>query len=231
VALGTTGRRFSEEYLIRLGDADEGGQLRLDGVARCLQDVATDDWTGTGVDSGDVWVVRRTSVRLVEGARWPRYLDRVTVTTWCGGTGAAWAERRTDFWLEGRPCLEAVALWVPTDPSGHPVRMRESFFEVYGEAARARKVPGRVATPEVAEDAVERSWPLRVADLDLLGHVNNAAIWQAVSEVVAAPVRLVSVTHHQAIERDDVVTLFSSPDTLWLVVGDVVKVSAAFLME
>jgi acyl-ACP thioesterase len=228
VALGDVGRRYAEEYLIRLGDADEQGQLRLDGAARFLQDVATDDWTDTGVASSDVWVVRRTTMRLVEGARWPRYLDRVTITTWCGGSGAAWAERRTNFDLDGAACLEVAALWVPTDPSGRPVRMREDFFAVYGEAARARKVPGRVSTPEIPDTAMSRPWPLRVADLDIIGHVNNAAIWQAISEVVAAPVTFVSVTHHQALERSDTVSLLSVPGALWLVVDGVVKVSAQY---
>jgi acyl-ACP thioesterase len=228
VALGDEGRRYTETYLIRLGDADERGQLRLDGAARFLQDVATDDWTDTGVVSGDVWVVRRTSLRLREGARWPRYLDQVTITTWCGGSGAAWAERRTNVDLDGTGCLDAAALWVPTDASGRPQRMRENFFEVYGEAARARKVPGRVSVPPIPEVVASRPWPLRVADLDLIGHVNNAAIWQAVSEVVAPPVRFVSVTHHQALERSDDVTLLSVPGALWLVVDGVVKVSAQY---
>ena len=172
--------------------------------------------------------MRRTALRWVDGARWPRYLDRVTLTTWCGGTGAAWAERRTDVALDGQPCLEVAALWVPTDPSGHPVRMRESFFEVYGEAARARKVPGRITTPPIPAGAASQPWTLRTADLDILGHVNNAAIWQAISEVVAAPVRSVGVTHHQSIERRDLVTLVSASGQLWLIVEGVVKVSARY---
>jgi acyl-ACP thioesterase len=228
VPLTERGRRFREDYLIRLGDADEDGLLRLDGAARFLQDVATDDWTDTGVVSGDTWVVRRTSMRLAEGAHWPRYLDEVALTTWCGGTGAAWAERRTNFEFEGSVSLEAVALWVPIDPSGHPVRMRESFFEVYGEQARERKVSGRVTTPPIPEVKTSRLWPLRAADLDIIGHVNNAAVWQAVSEVVKAPVREVSVTHHASIERDDVVTLVSAPGGLWMCVGGVAKVSAQY---
>ena len=228
VALSDVGRRYQEEYLIRLGDADEQGQLRLDGAARFLQDVATDDWTSTGVASADIWVVRRTTLRLLEGARWPRYLDRVTITTWCGGTGAAWAERRTNFDLDGAGCLEVAALWVPTDSSGRPQRVREDFFRVYGEAARARKVPGRVSIPAIPEGATSRPWPLRLADLDIIGHVNNAAIWQAISEVVAAPVTFVSVTHHQAVERNDSVSLVSAPGALWLVVDGVVKVSAQY---
>jgi acyl-ACP thioesterase len=228
VPLGASGRRFREEYVIRLGDVDEQGLLRLDGAARFLQDVATDDWTDTGVVSGDTWVVRRTALRLVESGRWPRYLDRVALTTWCGGTGAAWAERRTNLDFDGVLALEAAALWVPVDASGHPVRMRDSFFAVYGEQARERKVSGRVSSPPIPEDARSSSWVLRDADLDILGHVNNAAVWQAVSEVVKSPVREVSVTHHASIERDDDVTLITAPGAIWLSVKGVAKVSAQY---
>jgi acyl-ACP thioesterase len=80
----------------------------------------------------------------------------------------------------------------------------------------------------VPEGAHRRPWALRDADLDIIRHVNNAAVWQAVSEIVKSPVREVSVTHHASIERDDDVTLLSVPGALWLSVNDVVKVSAQY---
>ena len=33
--------------------------------------------------------------------------------------------------------------------------------------------------------AAATAWPLRAADVDVLGHVNNSAYWQALEEVVA----------------------------------------------
>lgn len=228
VPLTDQGRRFAEQYIIRLGDVDQSGLLRLDGAARFLQDVATDDWNDTGVTTEDTWVVRRTTLRLVEGARWPRYLDRVTLTTWCGGVGAAWAERRTNFDVDGSPALEAAALWVPINPNGHPVRVREEFFEIYGQSSKSRKVSGRVRLTPVAEGATLRPWPLRVADIDIIGHVNNAAVWQAVTEMVTPPLAWVSVTHHQSLERDDEVTLASGPGAMWLVVDGTVRVSVEY---
>jgi len=202
--------------------------LRLDGVARYLQDVGTDDWIDTGVSSDVVWIVRRTSLRHVSGTRWPRYLDHVTLTTWCGGVGAAWAERRTNFELEGQLLLEAAALWVPTDATGRPLRVRQDFFDVYGKSAGERKISGRVTTPEIPDDAQFRSWPLRASDLDIVGHVNNAAVWLAVSEVLKPPLHLVSVTHHLAIERDDKVTLATASGRLWLLVDGTVRVSVEY---
>jgi acyl-ACP thioesterase len=222
------GRQFSGQFSVRLGDADATGVLRLDGVARMLQDIATDDWDDTDIASTDTWVVRRTALRVAEGGRWPRYKERVTLTTWCGGAGAAWAERRTNIALDERLLVEAVALWVPIDPSGHPVRIRPEFYDTYGDAIRNRKVSGRVSKPVVSPEATMRPWPLRRADLDVVGHVNNAAVWQAVTEVVTTPVSTVTVVHHGPVESGHDVTLASAPGLLWLLVDGVVQVSAEF---
>ncbi len=228
VPLGEVGRRYSGRFLVRLGDADSAGVLRLDGVARMLQDVATDDWDDTGIASTDTWVVRRTSIRTARGGRWPCYKDELTLTTWCGGSGAAWAERRTNVYDHDELLLEAAAIWVPISPSGYPVRISPTFFDVYGAAMRGRKVSGRVAAPVVPDGVSTRPWPLRRADLDIVGHVNNAAVWQALTEVVSSPVAWVNVTHHGPVESGHEVTLANTARSLWLLVDGEVKVSADF---
>ena len=64
--------------------------------------------------------------------------------------------------------------------------IRPEFRAVYGEAIGDRKISGRVTTPDAAPNAVARPWMLRHADLDVVGHVNNAACWQALGEVTPA---------------------------------------------
>ncbi|HEX2302423.1 MAG TPA: hypothetical protein VHH57_02265, partial [Gaiella sp.] len=49
----TSGRTFSAERRVRLADMDEHGRLRLDAVARFLQDVAIDDVEETGWGTPD----------------------------------------------------------------------------------------------------------------------------------------------------------------------------------
>jgi acyl-ACP thioesterase len=222
------GRTFSSSRPVRLSDAGIDGRLRVDGLARYLQDAGSDDWADAGIVSDDLWVARRTSWRLREFDLWPQLADTVTLTTWCGGTGAAWAERRTDVEVGGTVLIEAASLWVPIGGDGRPRRVRPEFFDVYGSSADGRRVPGRVATPPVAIGATRREWSVRRSDLDVIGHVNNAAVWSAVAEVIPAATRAASVTHHGAIEYGDVAELAFDASHVWLLVGDDIRVSGEF---
>src|SRR5258708_39028785 len=116
----TEGRRYTHDRRVRLSDAGPDGVLRLDGMARYLQDVATDDWSDSGLDPNETWVVRRTVVRVVDGGRWPVLGDLVAITTWGGGTGPAWAERRTDLEVDGGWTVVTGALWGSLLGAGRP---------------------------------------------------------------------------------------------------------------
>ncbi|MFI5035212.1 MAG: acyl-ACP thioesterase domain-containing protein [Acidimicrobiales bacterium] len=225
------GRTFTSTRVVHLSDAGVTGLLRVDGIARFLQEVASDDWADSGIEADDVWVARRTSWRRTPGGRWPRLGETIGLTTWCGGTGAAWAERRTDLEVGGTVAVEAASLWVPIGADGRPRRVRREFFDVYGAAAAGRRVPGRVSVPPVDATAERRRWALRRSDLDVVGHVNNAAVWCAVAEVVPEGVSGATVTHHGALEGDDDVTLIASGSRLWLTVGDDVRVSGEFEVD
>ena len=211
---------------VRLADAGTDGRLRPDGIARILQDVATEDWAASGLGDTATWVVRQSSIAFV--GRRPLLGDELVAETFCSGTGAAWAERRTDLLVEGELVVQASALWVPIDvASGRPQRVRADFLEVYGEASAGRRISGRVAGPSpIPAQASRRTWPIRRADLDVVGHVNNAAIWSSLVEVAPSALRAAELTHHAPIEGDDEVELAWSGDALWVVANGVVAVSA-----
>ncbi len=224
VAPPLEGRYFSASRKVRLGDVGVDGCLRPDGVVRYLQDVGVDDWDDTGIASDEVWVVRRTALKLTAQGRWPRLGETVAIGTWCGGYGAAWAERRTTFSVGGTALIEAAALWVPVDRAGRPLRLRDTFFDVYGASCNGRRIPGRLPTPQISPDATARPWTLRRADLDVVGHVNNAALWSVVSELEVTPLA-VTVLHHSSVQSSDQVTLWSSDSAFWLVVDGEIRVS------
>jgi len=227
VAEPDVGRRFSLDSLVRLSDALPSSYWRLDGVARALQDAATEDWEDCGIVTDALWLARRTSFRRV--GPWPVIYDRLRLTTFCAGVGAAWAERRTNIYVGDQLVIEAASLWVPVDPRGFPVRIPATFHEIFGEAMKGRRVSGRVPVTLPPDGAARRPWPLRRADLDVIGHVNNAAVWQAVAEVFDAPVESVDVIHHGPVEEGHEVELVTSGDTMWLVVDGEVRVTASIV--
>src|SRR5690606_8940486 len=140
------GRTYSAQRLVRLGDVDAGGRLRLDAVARYLQDIATDDAVDAGLQSAMSWVVRRTVVRVERSAR---FREPLTLTTFASGYGRSWAERRTVIRGDEGAVVDAAALWVSIDATtGRPAPLDEGFVRVYGEAVGGRKIRARLAHPD-----------------------------------------------------------------------------------
>jgi acyl-ACP thioesterase len=172
------GRVFEREVRAGLADAGPTGRVRLDALARWLQDAAYEDVEDVGQVDRARWVVRRLRVRV---ERFPRFGERVTLRTWCSGLGRMWAERRTSL-----PGAEAVALWVHLDPESlRPKPFDEEEMELYGPSAAGREVKARLRHPAPGSQATAAPWWFRAADLDLAAHVNNAAYWVIVEETLA----------------------------------------------
>ena len=110
----TIGRVVTRTRPVRLGDVDARARLRLDAVARYLQDIATDDATDAELDDAFGWVVRRTMIEVRRAAGLDEQLE---LSTFCAGTGRSWAERRTSIAGARGASIEAVSLWIRVDPA------------------------------------------------------------------------------------------------------------------
>ena len=126
---------------MRLSDIDAHGRVRLDSVARFLQDVAIDDVqeTGWGLPA-HLWVVRRIQIEVVK----PFLLDQeVEVVTWCSGVGSLAAGRRWSMTGDVRGRIEVDSVWIHLGPDQRPARI--DGFGVYAEATeggRCRRSSG-----------------------------------------------------------------------------------------
>src|SRR5436305_2745285 len=100
-------RIYEQEMRAGLGDCAPSGRVRLDALARWLQDVAYADVVDAGVADLGVWVVRRMRIRV---ERFPRFGDEVRLRTFCSGMGRLVAERRTVVDSSGGGAAEAVSL-------------------------------------------------------------------------------------------------------------------------
>ncbi len=179
VDIPTVGRTYQKSRVVALGDVNPFGRLRLDALARYVQDIATADATDALSGSAYAYVLRRLAVRIDVGAVLG---ERLVLTTFCGGTARGWAERRTSIVGDAGSRIEAAALWVPIDVTGRPIRLPEDFIAAYGLAARGRRVEARLTHGKPDAGLASVPWALRYSDLDTLNHVNNAAHWCAIED-------------------------------------------------
>jgi acyl-ACP thioesterase len=203
------GRVFRSGRRIRLSDRAADGRLRLDAVARYLQDVASDDVDETGWGAPEhLWVMRHLHVEVVDPLVDD---DRVELATWSSGTGTVAAGRRLSLAGDRGGRIELDSVWIHLGPDARPARIEN--FGLYAESAGDRVVSTRLELEEPPAEAARRRWPLRATDVDRLGHVNNAAYWHAVEELLAdggpdprRPLRA-RLDHRHAIDLGDEVEL------------------------
>ncbi len=249
VALPEGGRCYTRSRAVEVSDITRSGRIGLATLARYAQDIAADDAHELGVRG--VWVARRVVLRL---GVLPGYGNGLVLRTAVTGMGSRWVERRTSVAVEAIPgagpgarsrgggdaappgsVAEVAALWVHVDTRGRPVRIPPERLGPYAASVAARTVSSRLHHGAPPPDAVVRAWPLRSADFDTRGHVNNTAPWAAVDDEVdrvespGVPVDG-EIEYRAPIECGDVVELHRtwSADELWcwLVVADAVRVSA-----
>ncbi len=178
------GRVFRDVVRTGFADCAPSGRARLDALARWLQDVAYGDVEEAGLAGMAVWVVRRTRIQV---RRFPRFGERLHLTTFCSGLGRMWGERRTTITRAGEAPgdVETVALWVHLDPeSWRPIPFNEQEARLYGSAAAGRRVSARLRHPSPDAGARPAQWTFRAVDMDIAGHVNNAAYWEPLEEEV-----------------------------------------------
>ena len=205
-------RVFTLTTRVRLGDVSPRGRLRLDGIAKLLQDVATDDAEdgAPGEDAG--WVVRSTAIEVDE---WPRLREDLEVHTWCSGYGRRWAVRRTRLVGADGGRVETESLWIHVDrANGRPVPLGPTFFAVWGPGVIDTSVTARRRLSDRPE-GTSRPWTLRLSDFDALAHVNNTAYWLPVEEDLAARRDLVAplraeIEYREGVVRDEAVTLVTA---------------------
>jgi acyl-ACP thioesterase len=180
VPIPSQGRTFVESRRVRLTDMDPQGRLRLDAIARFLQEIAIDDVDETGWGTPDhLWFVRRMRIDVVE----PFLADRgVELVTWCSGLSTVAAGRRWSLTGDRGGRIEVDSVWIHLDPDQRPARITR--FDAYARAACGRRVSAKPQLADPATDGPRSLWPLRASDVDLHGHVNNTVYWQAIEHVL-----------------------------------------------
>jgi acyl-ACP thioesterase len=174
-----SGRTFRVSYRVRLSDADATGRLRLDAIARYLQDAAIDDVEETGWGAPEhLWVLRSVRVDVLA----PFLHDSaVDIVTWGSSFSSLAAGRRWTLSGDAGGAIEVDSTWIHLGADARPARIGMGF-DGYAEAAQGRVASTKLtlAPPPLQGKRVE--WPLRATDVDRMGHVNNATYWAAIEQ-------------------------------------------------
>jgi acyl-CoA thioester hydrolase len=179
---------YTAEVRVRHDELDCFGRVRPGVYLRYLAQAAVDASTAVGLDAawyaraGTRWLVRRSTFAIVQpvGAG-----ERLEVRTWVEDFRRVRSHRGYELRdRRGAVRLTARTDWVYVDAaSGRPRRIPEEAERAFGSPpTRAAERPGWSAPLPPATPASAR-YRVRYADLDSLGHMNNAAYVDMLVEV------------------------------------------------
>jgi acyl-ACP thioesterase len=221
VPVPTVGRIFEETIRPGLADAGPSGRVRMDALARWVQDIAYADVEEAGVVAQSAWVVRRMRICVKS---FPRFEEAVHGLTFCSGYGRLWAERRVTF-ESASSRVEVAGIWVHLSPQSRlPTPLPDLFQQYYAESAQGRRVKARLRHPNPTGDEPRTPWFFRASDVDLAAHVNNAAYWEPLEELLAAraePEALdAEIEFREPAQPGPAVVLHGRGGTLWITAED-----------
>ena len=219
-------RLFQHDVRVLLSDTDPKGVLRLDALARLLHDAATLDIEDSGLHKETIWVLRSIEISIFEKAH---YLDKLSLVTFCSGTGRSWAERSTNIYKNGTKIMEAKSIWVNVGGVRQSAKsLPDSFFMTYGKSVRHMEISARqvLKSPKRNPDFSEQI-QLRFSDLDVMDHVNNAVHLALIEDVLSrAKVRTYSYPHALRTEFKEALEIKprSVVVNLWLLSDDKIQI-------
>lgn len=196
---GTTGRPVADptldpargttaDYRVRFDECGADGTARAAAWLRWAQDLAWLDSERLGyprewyAERGLMWLVRGISLELEAPVRSG---ERISLTTRIVGFRRVWARRRTEVRdASGAPIGLILTDWVMTDARGVPTRVPDEFPGRFAEPLPPFE-PTRVEPADAPATAAALELRVRSAEVDPLGHANNAAYVEWVDEAAA----------------------------------------------
>jgi acyl-ACP thioesterase len=234
-AMPDAGYVYRTSWPIATGDIDDQLHLRLDGVARYIQEVGAENLADTGeAEAHPHWIVNRTVIDVIEPIKWP---SEVTFSRWCSALSIRWCTMRVDLVGSEGGRIETEGFWIAINADTlTPSRVSDTLTAKFASTTTEHRLKWRkwLDNPDVVDTVMP--FALRRTDIDFFQHVTNASYWHAIHEVIAehpdvceAPYRAV-VEYRKPIKFGEAVDIQSKRTGdevhIALAVGDDIRAAA-----
>jgi acyl-ACP thioesterase len=175
---------YRTAWPVSTGDIGDNLQLRLDGVARYIQEVGAENLLDAGeAEEHPHWLVQRTVIDVIEPIEWP---NEVSFSRWCSALSTRWCTMRVDLVGAEGGRVETEGFWIAiNERTLTPQRVSDTLVEKFASTAAEHRLKWRPWLSNPEEVDVERPFALRRTDIDVFEHVTNTAYWHAIHEVIA----------------------------------------------
>ena len=198
-------------------DVDANLRLRLDGVARNIQEVGAEHLTDAGyAEIHPHWIVQRTVIDVIEPIGLP---NDITFQRWCSGISNRWCSMRVRLDGSDGGRVETEGFWINMNKeTATPSLISEDMFDRFATTTDDTRLKWRPWLPGPASSDVVTPFALRRTDIDLFKHVNNTVYWHGVHEVLAQYPDILSSTYRAVVE-------YRKPIQLWeaVTIGSAVR--------
>lgn len=180
----STGYVYRTSWPASTGDIGEQLQLRLDGVARYIQEVGAENLMDAGeAEAHPHWLVQRTVIDVIEPIEWPA---EVSFSRWCSALSTRWCTMRVDLAGSEGGRIETEGFWIAiNEKTLTPQRVSDSLIEKFASTTEEHRLKWRPWLTNPVDTDVAVPFALRRTDIDVFEHVTNTAYWHAIHEVMA----------------------------------------------
>ena len=182
--LPAAGYVYQTSWPVATGDVDDQLRLRLDGVARYIQEAGAENLVDAGeAEAHPHWIVNRTVIDVHEAIEWP---TEVTLRRWCSALSSRWCTMRVDLVGADGGRIETEGFWIAiNEKTLTPLRVSDSLIAKFATTTTEHRLKwGKwLADPDGVDTSM--AFPLRRTDVDVFQHVTNTAYWHAIHEVMA----------------------------------------------
>ncbi|MCB0948791.1 MAG: hypothetical protein KDB44_05825 [Mycobacterium sp.] len=183
-ALPATGYVYRTAWPVATGDLDGNLHLRLDGVARYIQEVGAQNLVDAGeAEDHPHWLVQRTVIDVIEPIEFP---NQVSFSRWCSALSSRWCTMRVDLVGSDGGRIETEGFWIAINSKTlTPQRVSDTLVKRFASTTEIHRLKWRpwLDNPGAADEVI--AFPLRRTDIDIFEHVTNTAYWHAIHEVMA----------------------------------------------